>query len=1150
MLSAISWVPRGAAKPFPKTAELDEEEVAEVRRRAEGVAAAAAAVAGGDADAEDGEERDAENDEDATMEEEEEEEEGSEEEGEADGEEAAAAAAALAAEIRKAKKGQSADDRLADELAELDMDHYDDEADAAPNLFGTGKGIGAAYYRSNDEDPYLTKAEGAEDEDDEDEIEDLTIRDTDLLILAARNEDDVSFIEVWVCEEQQRQEGEDGDDVAQNDKELNMYVHHDIMLPAFPLALAWMDFNPSAAAAAAAAGSSAAAIAAAGAGASVLAPGNFVAVATMDPAIEIWDLDVLDEVEPAASLGGFVTTAGGAGADGEEDDEEEWEEVEEEEEMEVGGGGSGPKKGSKGKKGKKDKGGKKGKKGREREPEKRGSSNKGKSQGKTSAAAAVLKEGSHKGAVMALSWNREYRSVLASGGEDRRVKVWDMAAQRCDRTLKPHTGKVQAVAWAPLHATSLLSGSFDRSLALRWQLKPHTGKVQAVAWALLHAAVAWALLHAAVAWALLHAAVAWALLHAAVAWALLHAAVAWALLHAAVAWALLHAAVAWALLHAAVAWALLHAAVAWALLHAAVAWALLHAAVAWALLHAAVAWALLHAAVAWALLHAAVAWALLHAAVAWALLHAAVAWALLHAAVAWALLHAAVAWALLHAAVAWALLHAAVAWALLHAAVAWALLHAAVAWALLHAAVAWALLHAASLLSGSGPLTAPLLWWVGALICRRAKADVRSPDATALRCGVSASLSPPPSPPLPLSPAPPLSQTDVRSPDATVLRWGISADVEALAWDPHDSTRFVVSSEDGLICCHDTRAGSSNATAAPIASSASALSSFPNALFTIHAHTKAACTVSWNPRIPNLLASGSTDKTVKLWDLSGNQARCLESSNPKLGAVFSVAFCADAPGFLAMGGSKGKLKVWDTRKVADVGQRFRVDAKAVSAWQWWQIATLYTMKRGSQTVSVSSQVQFRKRVFDKYSLGKVIKEDLGGVWQIIDQQLRTRALPIDSSAQYLVLTSADVALGDREKGFCGRSGYCGFHSFATDGVSYIKYGFVGNGEKCGTRCMRTGGSKRTPNGKRGVDGMISIVAHEVVETANNPRIEGGWYDALGAESSDKCMTDFGPSVAVGGNGYSYNMVGQGGMQWLVESNWRPTEPQGCAMTRY
>ncbi|GJP41797.1 hypothetical protein CLOM_g1442 [Closterium sp. NIES-68] len=614
MLSAISWVPRGAAKPFPKTAELDEDEVAEVRRRAEGVAAsaAAAAVAGGAADAEEGDERDAEgdaeNDEDAAMEEEEEEGEEEEEDGEADGEEAAAAAAALAAEIRKAKKGQSADDRLADELAELDMDHYDDEADAAPNLFGTGKGIGAAYYRSNEEDPYLTKAEGGIDDDEEEEIEDLTIRDTDLLILAARNEDDVSFIEVWVCEEQQQQQrGEEGEDedVAQNDKELNMYVHHDIMLPAFPLALAWMDFNPASAAAGSAgasAGAAAVAVAAAGGGASILAPGNFVAVATMDPAIEIWDLDVLDEVEPAASLGGFVTTAGGV------------------------------KKGSKGKKGEKDKGGRKGRKGRkgqEREAKQSGSSRQGKAGKVQKSAAAVLKEGSHKGAVMALSWNREYRNVLASGGEDRRVKVWDMAAQRCDRTLKPHTGKVQAVAWAPLQPTSLLSGSFDRTIAL----------------------------------------------------------------------------------------------------------------------------------------------------------------------------------------------------------------------------------------------------------------------------------------------------TDVRSPDATVLRWGVSADVEALAWDPHDSTRFVVSSEDGLICCHDTRACSSTGTTNPIASSASPGSPFPNALFTIHAHTKAVCTVSWNPKIPHLLASGSTDKTVKLWDLTGNQARCMESSNPKLGAVFSVAFCADAPGFLAMGGSKGKLKVWDTRKVADVGQR-------------------------------------------------------------------------------------------------------------------------------------------------------------------------------------------------------------------------------------
>lgn len=35
---------------------------------------------------------------------------------------------------------------------------------------------------------------------------------------------------------------------AEGDNLDNLYVHHDIMLPAFPLALAWMDCSPVAAA--------------------------------------------------------------------------------------------------------------------------------------------------------------------------------------------------------------------------------------------------------------------------------------------------------------------------------------------------------------------------------------------------------------------------------------------------------------------------------------------------------------------------------------------------------------------------------------------------------------------------------------------------------------------------------------------------------------------------------------------------------------------------------------------------------------------------------------------------------------------------------------------------------------------------------------
>ena len=75
-------------------------------------------------------------------------------------------------------------------MAELDMEHYDDEDEEVPGLFGTGKHPGMAYYSRAEDDPYLAK-EASDSEDDE-----LTLSKTDFLILAARNEDDVSHLEV------------------------------------------------------------------------------------------------------------------------------------------------------------------------------------------------------------------------------------------------------------------------------------------------------------------------------------------------------------------------------------------------------------------------------------------------------------------------------------------------------------------------------------------------------------------------------------------------------------------------------------------------------------------------------------------------------------------------------------------------------------------------------------------------------------------------------------------------------------------------------------------------------------------------------------------------------------------------------------------
>lgn len=78
----------------------------------------------------------------------------------------------------------------------------------------------------------------------------------------------------------------------------------------------------------------------------------------------------------------------------------------------------------------------------------------------------ALKPDSHADAVLALSWNQDYRNVLASGSADTTVKVWDLATEQCSATLDHHQDKVQAVAWNPAQASVLLSGGFDKAVCM------------------------------------------------------------------------------------------------------------------------------------------------------------------------------------------------------------------------------------------------------------------------------------------------------------------------------------------------------------------------------------------------------------------------------------------------------------------------------------------------------------------------------------------------------------------------------------------------------------------------------------------------------------------------------------------------------------
>lgn len=228
-------------------------------------------------------------------------------------------------------------------------------------MFGNLKSL--VYHDSNADDPYITMQEQDEDSD---EREELQILASDNLLLAGRIEDEVAHLEVYVYE----------------DEADNLYVHHDIMLPAIPLAVEWLDLPV---------------------GKPAIegdAKGNVVAIGTMEPDIELWDLDTVDGMYPNAILG--------QGAEDSTKSEKP----------------------------------KKKKKRKSKKPN----------------------DDFHVDAVLSLAANRQHRNLLASSSADKTVKLWDLNTTKCAKSYSYHTDKVCSIAWHPAESTVLLSGSYDRTV--------------------------------------------------------------------------------------------------------------------------------------------------------------------------------------------------------------------------------------------------------------------------------------------------------------------------------------------------------------------------------------------------------------------------------------------------------------------------------------------------------------------------------------------------------------------------------------------------------------------------------------------------------------------------------------------------------------
>ncbi|PVU88583.1 hypothetical protein BB559_005513 [Furculomyces boomerangus] len=165
-----------------------------------------------------------------------------------------------------------------DDLAEFDMENYDndeenvsdidllDQEQTGLSMFSNATSL-LHINRGNgeeEEDPYIELDDG----DNQSEIEELEIDARDNVLVVAKTEQEISNLEVYVYEGEME----------------NLYVHHDIMLPSFPLCLEWVGHKV-------------------GKHNGEPGIGNYIAVGTFEPTIEIWNLDIVDVMLPDLVLG-------------------------------------------------------------------------------------------------------------------------------------------------------------------------------------------------------------------------------------------------------------------------------------------------------------------------------------------------------------------------------------------------------------------------------------------------------------------------------------------------------------------------------------------------------------------------------------------------------------------------------------------------------------------------------------------------------------------------------------------------------------------------------------------------------------------------------------------------------------------------------
>ncbi len=213
------------------------------------------------------------------------------------------------------------------------------------------------------------------------EENDAEIKASDAVLLVANTEEDeFSFLEMHIYDQETGA----------------LYTHHDITLPEIPLCLEWLGASPCTADVGDITTND-------------IGTASFVAVGTFQPGIELWNLDVVDPLEPAAILGGASSQTGSFVP-------------------------------------------------KQKKKKKKNRNRKEKDWPEPS--------GGHSDSVLCLKWNTYQKQAIASASADTTVKIWDITKQECVETISYHTDKVLSCTWHPLEASVLATAAFDRQVSV------------------------------------------------------------------------------------------------------------------------------------------------------------------------------------------------------------------------------------------------------------------------------------------------------------------------------------------------------------------------------------------------------------------------------------------------------------------------------------------------------------------------------------------------------------------------------------------------------------------------------------------------------------------------------------------------------------